>query len=187
VSWIPVVKHVRLVVGPVGHPTAHGNDSEILQSNSAGCQDCFDNRSSDTRQLHAPTAHFRPGTSVSGELTQSQRKIRNICRTDPLPFLQRRLQFRWPSASTNGKQPTILRSKGSGVMPELGISRREFIDYSLAASLVGMARPSSFAQPAAGDHGAPYQLYWGDLHNHNAVEYAKRVSAAFDRDRPRAP
>lgn len=58
-------------------------------------------------------------------------------------------------------------------MGPLEISRRQFIDSSLAASLLGLARPSSFAEPAAGDEGARYQLYWGDMHNHNAVGYAK--------------
>ncbi len=58
-------------------------------------------------------------------------------------------------------------------MPESGINRRTFMDHSVAVSLLGFTRPASFAQPAAGDEGAPYQLYWGDLHNHNAVGYAK--------------
>ena len=58
-------------------------------------------------------------------------------------------------------------------MSDFEVSRRAFIGSSLAAPLLGFARPSSRAQAAPGDEGARYQLYWGDLHNHNAVGYAK--------------
>jgi hypothetical protein len=59
------------------------------------------------------------------------------------------------------------------MMSEFGVNRRAFIGSSLTASLLGVARPTSRAQAAPGDEGARYQLYWGDLHNHNAVGYAK--------------
>lgn len=56
-------------------------------------------------------------------------------------------------------------------MPEHGLTRRQFVGTSLAASLLAAARAQSQARD--GDGGAKYQLFWGDLHNHNAVGYAK--------------
>jgi hypothetical protein len=58
-------------------------------------------------------------------------------------------------------------------MSELEVNRRTFVSSSLTASLLGIARPMSRAKAAADDDGSPFQLYWGDLHNHNAVGYAK--------------
>ena len=58
-------------------------------------------------------------------------------------------------------------------MPNDGFDRRKFIGSTLATPLVGFARPQSIAQAAAQDENTRYQLYWGDLHNHNAVGYAK--------------
>jgi len=39
--------------------------------------------------------------------------------------------------------------------------------------MLGAVRPTSRAVTRPTDDGAKYQLYWGDLHNHNAVGYAK--------------
>ena len=49
------------------------------------------------------------------------------------------------------------------------ISRRGFVGSSVAAAaLGGAASPLSGQQRAGG-----YRLFWGDLHNHNAVGYAQ--------------
>ncbi len=53
------------------------------------------------------------------------------------------------------------------------ITRREFVESSLVATLLGLARPQSRARAQEGGDEGSYQLYWGDLHNHNAVGYAK--------------
>ena len=58
-------------------------------------------------------------------------------------------------------------------MPLPPVTRRTFVESSLAAALLGLARPQSRARAQADDPGGKYQLYWGDLHNHNAVGYAK--------------
>jgi len=56
-------------------------------------------------------------------------------------------------------------------MSDHGLTRREFVAGSLSASLLAGMRAES---RAAGDaDGAKYRLFWGDLHNHNAVGYAK--------------
>ncbi|HCO93861.1 MAG TPA: hypothetical protein DIU00_07920 [Phycisphaerales bacterium] len=52
------------------------------------------------------------------------------------------------------------------------LTRREFVGGSLAASLLGSVYEESHAQEDA-TGGAKYELFWGDLHNHNAVGYAK--------------
>jgi hypothetical protein len=51
------------------------------------------------------------------------------------------------------------------------VNRREFVGGALAAALVCGVREQS--QLAAADDLQRFQLYWGDLHNHNAVGYAK--------------
>ena len=52
-----------------------------------------------------------------------------------------------------------------------GLDRRQFMRGSLAASLLaGMTVES---QAKSNDDGSKYRLCWGDLHNHNAVGYAK--------------
>jgi hypothetical protein len=53
------------------------------------------------------------------------------------------------------------------------VTRRKFVETSLAATLLGVVRPTSRAEVQNSDGNADYQLYWGDLHNHNAVGYAK--------------
>jgi hypothetical protein len=56
------------------------------------------------------------------------------------------------------------------------LSRRQFVGASLIAPLLGTLRPASRAVADEGDdddNGTKFQLYWGDLHNHNAVGYAK--------------
>ncbi|MEO2049789.1 MAG: DUF3604 domain-containing protein [Pirellulales bacterium] len=58
-------------------------------------------------------------------------------------------------------------------MSGIEVSRRAFVGSSLTASLIGITRPLSRAKATTDEDGAPYQLYWGDLHNHNAVGYAK--------------
>ena len=54
---------------------------------------------------------------------------------------------------------------------EFGFTRRQFVGGSLAGMVMLGAREQSRAaeEPSGGD----YQLYWGDLHNHNAVGYAQ--------------
>ncbi len=52
-------------------------------------------------------------------------------------------------------------------------TRRQFVSSSLIAPLLGAIRPESQAKTEPADEGSPYKLYWGDLHNHNAVGYAK--------------
>ena len=51
------------------------------------------------------------------------------------------------------------------------VSRREFVGGALASALVGGVREQS--QLDAANRSGPLQLYLGDLHNHNAVGYAK--------------
>ena len=58
-------------------------------------------------------------------------------------------------------------------MPDSDLSRRQFVTGSLIAPLLGAARPQSRAVAEDAAKGEPYKLYWGDLHNHNAVGYAK--------------
>ena len=57
-------------------------------------------------------------------------------------------------------------------MADQKLTRREFVSGSLAASLLPGMADASRAQGEAAD-GAGYKLFWGDLHNHNAVGYAK--------------
>jgi len=52
-------------------------------------------------------------------------------------------------------------------------SRRHFVCSSLIAPLLGALRPTSRAAVDKADDGERYQLFWGDLHNHNAIGYAK--------------
>ena len=61
-------------------------------------------------------------------------------------------------------------------MNRFDMTRRRFVGSSLAALLLGAARPTSRAAADEGDgrgDGSKYQLFWGDLHNHNAVGYAQ--------------
>ncbi len=53
------------------------------------------------------------------------------------------------------------------------LSRRQFVGSSLVAPLLGAVRPTSRAQAEPTDDRSSYRLFWGDLHNHNAVGYAK--------------
>ena len=56
-------------------------------------------------------------------------------------------------------------------MPDHDLTRRQFVSGSLAASLLIGIETESIAE---GDpDGAKYRLFWGDLHNHNEVGYAK--------------
>lgn len=52
------------------------------------------------------------------------------------------------------------------------VSRRQFVGWSLSAALLSGVREESRAQSNEGEE-RKYRLYWGDLHNHNAVGYAK--------------
>jgi hypothetical protein len=55
-------------------------------------------------------------------------------------------------------------------MPSLNVTRRQFIGHTAAGVLLSGAAESK----ADGEHDAPtYRLFWGDLHNHNAVGYGK--------------
>lgn len=51
------------------------------------------------------------------------------------------------------------------------ITRRQFVGSLLTASLFGASRPQSTIETTDGR--VTHSLYWGDLHNHNAVGYAK--------------
>ncbi|HUR59647.1 MAG TPA: DUF3604 domain-containing protein [Opitutaceae bacterium] len=51
------------------------------------------------------------------------------------------------------------------------LTRREFVGATVAASVLAGLRPVS--QLHAAGTGGRRQLFWGDLHNHNAVGYAK--------------
>lgn len=51
------------------------------------------------------------------------------------------------------------------------VNRREFVGGALATALVHGVREQSELEAADSSH--KHQLYWGDLHNHNAVGYAK--------------
>lgn len=53
----------------------------------------------------------------------------------------------------------------------MSISRRTFLGSGLAAALLSGVRQQS--RLSTTDEGDQYKLYWGDLHNHNAVGYAK--------------
>ncbi len=55
-------------------------------------------------------------------------------------------------------------------MSDRELTRRQFVGGSLAASLLAGMQCESLAED---DDGAKYRLFWGDLHNHNAVGYAK--------------
>ena len=52
-------------------------------------------------------------------------------------------------------------------MNPLEVSRRGFVGGALAAAVASSVREQS--ELAAVEGGAPDQLFWGDLHNHNAV------------------
>jgi hypothetical protein len=56
-------------------------------------------------------------------------------------------------------------------MSDSGLTRREFVGGSLAASLLAGMTVESHAEGDA--DGAKRRLYWGDLHNHNEVGYAQ--------------
>ncbi|MDA2928746.1 DUF3604 domain-containing protein [Acidobacteria bacterium AH-259-O06] len=51
------------------------------------------------------------------------------------------------------------------------LTRRSFMGGALASTLLGRARPESRMEAFRGE--GTYRLFWGDLHNHNAVGYAK--------------
>ena len=53
----------------------------------------------------------------------------------------------------------------------MNVKRRDFVGGTLAAALVCGVREQSQLQAA--DNSDQFHLYWGDLHNHNAVGYAK--------------
>jgi hypothetical protein len=52
------------------------------------------------------------------------------------------------------------------------LTRRQFVGGSLGASLLANVRIESEARDEMAV-GSKYKLFWGDLHNHNAVGYAK--------------
>ena len=56
-------------------------------------------------------------------------------------------------------------------MTQPKITRRSFVEGTLASTLLSGTVVLSRAEDA-GD-GSKYRLYWGDLHNHCAVGYAK--------------
>lgn len=56
-------------------------------------------------------------------------------------------------------------------MNALKVNRRGFVGGALAAAVASTVREES--QLVAAENGSSHQLFWGDLHNHNAVGYAK--------------
>jgi hypothetical protein len=58
-------------------------------------------------------------------------------------------------------------------MNDFSLSRRQFVGGSLIAPLLGAVRPASRARAEEREDSAPLRLFWGDLHNHNAVGYAQ--------------
>jgi hypothetical protein len=56
-------------------------------------------------------------------------------------------------------------------MSAKNLTRRQFITHSTAATLLGAAPSESRTESERGP--ATYRLFWGDLHNHNAVGYGK--------------
>jgi hypothetical protein len=56
-------------------------------------------------------------------------------------------------------------------MSRIELTRRQFVGGSLALPIAAGLRAESHAEGDA--EGAPYRLFWGDLHNHNAVGYAE--------------
>jgi hypothetical protein len=65
-----------------------------------------------------------------------------------------------------------LEKLGRTIMASQKFTRRGFVGGSLAASLLAGVLDESQAQAEA-IGGSEYKLFWGDLHNHNAVGYAK--------------
>ena len=57
------------------------------------------------------------------------------------------------------------------VMENENVSRRQFVGTALAGALLSGVRMESKAETKEG--GGNYRLFWGDLHNHNAVGYGK--------------
>lgn len=55
--------------------------------------------------------------------------------------------------------------------PPAPITRRQFVGATTAAAVLAGLRPTS--QLHAATPASRHQLFWGDLHNHNAVGYAK--------------
>jgi len=53
------------------------------------------------------------------------------------------------------------------------LTRRRFVGTSLLTPFLGGARPVSRAHEGPDGGKGSYKLYWGDLHNHNAVGYAR--------------
>ena len=58
-------------------------------------------------------------------------------------------------------------------METLDLGRRGFVGGALAAALLAEMRPESKLHGAEKGAGGKLNLYFGDLHNHNAVGYAK--------------
>jgi len=57
-------------------------------------------------------------------------------------------------------------------MKNCKLTRRQFVGGSVGASLLASVRVGSEARSQT-SVGSKYKLFWGDLHNHNAVGYAK--------------
>ena len=93
------------------------------------------------------------------------------------------------SVTRVGKIALVLPVRIDSLLPVLSIkrcnrmdvNRREFVGGALAAALVCGVREQSQLQ--AEDSSDPLQLYWGDLHNHNAVGYATGTLEARTRTR----
>jgi hypothetical protein len=53
----------------------------------------------------------------------------------------------------------------------MNVTRRQFVGGGVTTALLGAMRGESKAEDEKGP--VTYQLFWGDLHNHNAVGYGK--------------
>ena len=53
------------------------------------------------------------------------------------------------------------------------LNRRDFVGATVAAAVAVSARPQASTLAADADKDGGFRLFWGDLHNHNAVGYAK--------------
>jgi hypothetical protein len=65
----------------------------------------------------------------------------------------------------------LLEHSSSETTAPSALTRRQFVGAGVAAAMLAGFRESS--QLHAAEAGGRHQLFWGDLHNHNAVGYAK--------------
>lgn len=80
-----------------------------------------------------------------------------------------RLRYDGQLEATSG--PNYKTERGTVEMEPIEVTRRGFVGGALAAAVLSGTRQQS--QLAASQDASQFNLYWGDLHNHNAVGYAK--------------